>query len=247
MPFNAFDNWSDQYQTRAMSAVDLCTDALETSILRQEVRAGERLPPERDLAERFGVGRATIRGALGRLATRGLLEVRQGSGYAVRDFRRVGGLELLPKLARLAETQSELLRELLRLRRHLAAALVEALAARPGRDLGAAQRALDAFAAIPAADVDALAEADLEVIGALLEASGSTPLQLCFNPLHGVVRAMPRLRAAIYAEPASNVAAYRALLDALEAGEPPDAVALHQLLRARDAHTLTTLGLPETP
>ncbi len=128
-----------------MSAVDACAESLQAAILEGTHPAGERLPPERELATTFGVGRATVRSALGRLATRGLLEVRQGSGYAVRDFRRAGGMELLPQLAKLSDDRGELTiaRELLRVRRHLAVALVERLAELDGADLDRAHAAID--------------------------------------------------------------------------------------------------------
>ncbi len=59
-----------------------------------------------------------------------------------------------------------------------------------------------------------------------------------------VVRVMPRLRAAIYAAPATNVTAYRALLAAIASGElPPDPLAL---LEARDSDNLAALAAATT-
>jgi GntR family transcriptional repressor for pyruvate dehydrogenase complex len=57
---------------------------LEDLIVRQRFRAGERLPSERELAERFGVSRTVIREAVRGVAAKGLLEVRAGSGTVVR-------------------------------------------------------------------------------------------------------------------------------------------------------------------
>jgi DNA-binding FadR family transcriptional regulator len=53
--------------------------------LLAELRAGrlvpgQRLPAERDLAQRLGVGRASVREALGALQVRGIVETRAGSG-----------------------------------------------------------------------------------------------------------------------------------------------------------------------
>ena len=47
-------------------------DRLRESILSGELVAGSALPPERELSERFGVGRTTIREALRALQTKGL-------------------------------------------------------------------------------------------------------------------------------------------------------------------------------
>jgi DNA-binding GntR family transcriptional regulator len=49
------------------------------------VRPGDRLGPERNLAEQLGVGRTTLRRALGALVADGLLHAIQGSGYYVRS------------------------------------------------------------------------------------------------------------------------------------------------------------------
>ncbi len=46
-------------------------------------KAGEALPPERALAEQFGVSRLTLRKALERLEAQGLVQRRQGSGTYV--------------------------------------------------------------------------------------------------------------------------------------------------------------------
>ena len=53
--------------------------------LRREIIAGnlaakERLPPERVLANEYGVARGTVREALNRLADEGMVEIRAGSG-----------------------------------------------------------------------------------------------------------------------------------------------------------------------
>ena len=52
---------------------------------RDVLRAGERLPPERDLALRFQVSRATIRQALSILHSQGLVESHVGAGTFARS------------------------------------------------------------------------------------------------------------------------------------------------------------------
>jgi len=53
---------------------------LEDLLVRRRYRIGDRFPPEVELVRSLGVSRATIRAAVGRLAGRGLLVRRQGSG-----------------------------------------------------------------------------------------------------------------------------------------------------------------------
>jgi GntR family transcriptional regulator len=53
---------------------------LEDLLVRRRYRIGDRIPPEVELVQSLGVSRATIRAAVGRLVSRGLLVRRQGSG-----------------------------------------------------------------------------------------------------------------------------------------------------------------------
>ena len=59
------------------------TSALHAAIQSGALRAGDGIPPERDLALQLGVSRITVRSALKDLAVQGLLFARQGSGTAV--------------------------------------------------------------------------------------------------------------------------------------------------------------------
>jgi GntR family transcriptional repressor for pyruvate dehydrogenase complex len=63
----------------------LVAQQLEELLRSGQVAVGDRLPPERTLAEMFGVGRNSVREALRELETRGLLERRRGHGTRVRD------------------------------------------------------------------------------------------------------------------------------------------------------------------
>ncbi|MBC7733009.1 MAG: FadR family transcriptional regulator [Bacteriovorax sp.] len=59
-------------------------DQLRALIDSGECGVGSRLPPERDLAQRLGVSRASVREAVIALEMEGLVEVRMGSGIYVR-------------------------------------------------------------------------------------------------------------------------------------------------------------------
>jgi GntR family transcriptional regulator, transcriptional repressor for pyruvate dehydrogenase complex len=58
---------------------------LREMIQRGELRPGDRLPPERDLAKLFGVSRPTLRAGIRSLAAVGVLQSRQGAGTFVVD------------------------------------------------------------------------------------------------------------------------------------------------------------------
>ncbi len=59
---------------------------IELLILRGLLRPGERLPSERELAERMGVSRPSLREAIADLQERGLLVTRAGSGVFVAEM-----------------------------------------------------------------------------------------------------------------------------------------------------------------
>jgi GntR family transcriptional regulator, transcriptional repressor for pyruvate dehydrogenase complex len=56
---------------------------LEASISAGVLEAGDRLPPERDLAARFGVSRASVREAIRVLEAMGVVSVRRGAEHGV--------------------------------------------------------------------------------------------------------------------------------------------------------------------
>ena len=60
-------------------------EEIETSIEKGQYTAGSRLPPERELAEKFEVSRPTIREAIIALEVRNKVEVKTGSGVYVLD------------------------------------------------------------------------------------------------------------------------------------------------------------------
>ena len=228
-------------------AGDDVAEVLRQEIARGVLAVGERLAPERQLALRFEVNRGTVRAALGRLEAEGLLSVRQGSGYLVRDFRRTGSLELLPALVagRSAKERLAIASDLLAVRRQLAVLVLERLREVPRAALEPVRRAVEDFVlAARSGDVARVAAADLDVLAALLAVTESPVLQLCASPVANVLSELPELRDAIYAEPQTNVMAYRAVLAALELprSKRPSADQLATILAERDRVTLARLA-----
>jgi DNA-binding FadR family transcriptional regulator len=65
------------------SAAAQIADQIVIAIKEERLRAGDRLPPEREQAERFGVSRPTIREALAALELAGMVQSHQGRGTVV--------------------------------------------------------------------------------------------------------------------------------------------------------------------
>ena len=234
------------------SAVDACAGALRDAILEGHAPVGSRLPPERELADQFGVNRVTVRSALGRLAAAGLVAVRQGSGYVVRDYRRVGGPDLVGALSELARRTGDptpIARDLLFVRSCLAEGVLGRLAASPPTRAGLTKIAAAIDALERRVDQNAttaeIAEADVEVLGTILDATESQVLRLFLNPVTSLLRDLPDLCEALYAAPRENVLAFRALASWLE---KPDARAVQAIvfaMRARDDDALARLAPPK--
>lgn len=71
---------------------------LRELILSGTFAVGDKLPPERELAERLGVNRGSLREAIKSLELIGLVRTRQGDGTRVTDFMRTAGIELVSHL-----------------------------------------------------------------------------------------------------------------------------------------------------
>ncbi len=101
---------------------------IEQLILRGILRPGERLPSERDMAEKLAVSRPSLRDAIAELGERGLLNSRAGSGVFVAE---VLGSAFSPALIQLFATHEEAVFDYIAFRRDM-----EGLAAERAARLG---------------------------------------------------------------------------------------------------------------
>jgi GntR family transcriptional repressor for pyruvate dehydrogenase complex len=92
------------------------TRQIEKLILRGILRPGERLPAERELAEKLGVSRPSLREAVADLQDKGLLSTRAGAGVYVAD---VLGSAFSPALIRLFADHDEAVFDYIGFRRDL--------------------------------------------------------------------------------------------------------------------------------
>ncbi len=197
------------FATLGASPVGFATTAtrilaeLRDQILVGAVKAGDRLPPERDLSRQFDTNRNTLREAIRELSALNLVTVRRGDGVRVNDFIQTGDLRLLPHFLRVAAGTGQferLIDDTLRFRRLMVAEAAALAAENAGaRDVATLQAALDRVAAAMenGDDVAAVIEHDFNFFRALLDSSNSVVARWAFNTFVGifihVLRVLPIL------------------------------------------------------
>lgn len=127
---------------------DIIMQELESMILEGTFKPGQKLPPERELAERFDVSRPSLREAIQKLAARGVVTSKHGGGTYVSEQL---GSSFTDPLQALLSSHEEFLYDQLEFRDAL-----EGLSA-----YYAALRATDADKAMLTKRYDALVEANL--------------------------------------------------------------------------------------
>jgi GntR family transcriptional repressor for pyruvate dehydrogenase complex len=129
---------------------------VKTMIAEGRLKGGDRLPPERDLAEKFVVSRTSVREALRALESLGLVEIRPGEGTFIREMSVEA---LVEPLALLMVSQREATGELFEARRLLEPALAALAATRATpEEMQEMERILEEQAREVAADRTGLAQ-----------------------------------------------------------------------------------------
>ncbi len=208
---------------------------VEELILRGILRPGDRLPAERELAERLGVSRPSLREALAELQTRGLIETRAGAGVFVSD---VLGSAFSPALIRLFATHDEAVSDMVAFRRDIEGLAAER-AARLGSDADLAVidsvfRRMEAAQSKSVGDAEQEARLDAEFHLAIIEAGHNVVMLHMMRSIYDLLRegvfynrqVMFRQRTTR----SSLLDQHRAINEALQARDPEaarDAVATH--------------------
>jgi GntR family transcriptional repressor for pyruvate dehydrogenase complex len=189
---------------------------------------GDRLPPERDLAQRLGVSRTSIREAFVVLRTAGIVEARRGDGvYLRRDVS-----DISPELTVTLFASQRLLPRIMEVREALETHLARLAARRRSeRDLEVLRAACEEMASAIAEDRDP-SHAD-EVFHAGIAAAADNPL--LEDLLRQMAEPIARTRAASLARPGRpprSLSGHRQILAAIEARDEQGAAwAMREHLR----------------
>lgn len=200
-------------------------EQLRLVILRGDVEVGDRLPPERELAPRFGTNRNTLREAIRSLEVQGLVTVRQGDGVRVADFRRSGELSILPDLIQVSspEDRREILHDILLMRRKMAVEVARMAGA--SADDAAIRRLRELISKQKAAEGDLLRTltTDLELFETMVETSGSAGAQLMFHAMGRLSQTLlQRIPLLLFVHP-DYLVDMPAVVEAIAARQPDDA------------------------
>jgi DNA-binding FadR family transcriptional regulator len=212
------------------SLPDEVFEQLFAQIIDGERLPGERLPPERALCDSLGVNRGAIREALKRLGQAGLIEARHGGGNTVLDYRRRGGLALLPRLLfRPDGVDLSVARSIMEMRAVLGPDMARLCAQRANGDEHRLLRtAMDTFVA--AGDLDAASIAALELWDVIAHGSHNVAYRLAFNSLRETYEGIRALIVHAMSDELGDTDAYRRLVAAITAHDEDSALEAAQTI-----------------
>jgi GntR family transcriptional regulator, transcriptional repressor for pyruvate dehydrogenase complex len=204
---------------RRRSVPDEVFEQLLAELVSGDLGPGSSLPSERRLAEVLGVSRPAVREALQRLTHAGLVDIRQGDVTTVRDFRRTGGLDLLPRLlVRDGELDLATARSILEARLMLGPQ-VAALAAQR-RDASAVSALWVRVRALAEADDPVTAQREaLEFWEVVVDAADSIVFRLMFNSLRAAYEPTLEALAAVMSEEVEQAGTYEQIVHAIVGGD----------------------------
>ena len=200
-----------------MALTDQAIDKVKDMLLTGELQPGDRLPPEKELSERLGLSRSSLREAVKALEIIRVLDVRRGDGTYVTSLRPDVLLEALSFVADVQQDASVL--ELLEVRRILEpeAAALATVRAQPS-DVAELRALLSQVADGTA--VDDLVAHDVVFHKVLSSLSGNAYLTSLLDGLSGsTLRA--RIWRGLTEEGAveRTLTEHRAIVDAVETGD----------------------------
>ena len=202
------------------SLSDSVAEQLAQRILDHELGPGARLPSERTMAEQLQVSRIVVREALGRLAQRGLVEVRPGVGAFVARMHASAvsdPLRLFIRRNRLGQAQLFELRHALE--PAIAAAASRAASPDQRRALAANVARTEALAHELEHALEAFAWSDLEFHRLLAAASGNPLFELLLEPLIDPLLEVRRAGARLPGAATRAAAMHRAIAQAVAEGD----------------------------
>jgi GntR family transcriptional regulator, transcriptional repressor for pyruvate dehydrogenase complex len=152
-------------------------------ITERQLKAGDRLPPERELAATMGVSRSSLREALRALSMLGLAEMRQGDGTYLSELDPAALMKPVGLVLAMSDTGLE---ELFEARKLVEPGLAALAAQRVTPEAAAELHRLAEVSAHALDDPEAFMWADIELHAQIARAAGNAILQRLLDSVAGL-------------------------------------------------------------
>ena len=235
------------------SLKEACIQQLESLILTDQWKAGERLPSERDLAAQLGVSRPLLHQALVDLDAKGLVRIEPRRGVYICDFRVDGSIPILTSLMSFqgGTYQPQVFTSLIEARKLIEVETAQLAADnRTEQDLAELDRILDAGRNLSSEDWTSLVKYDFSLHQRVAIASGNLLYPLMINSLK---RAHTNLAGEFYRSGAKNsvsadtIAAHAQLVNAIRQNNSPAAGSIMEDLLEKGEIALRQILSNENP
>src|SRR5499425_1549055 len=161
-------------------------EQVEASILKGQLKPGDQLPAERDLAQRFGVSRTAVREAVKALREKGLVEAYSGKGTFITDGTTQAVRQSLDLMVKIGQTEGT--NHLAELRAILEPEIAALAAARIQDPELVTMREAVSIMDASGKDPEAYIEADLDFHLALAEAAANPLILSLLDSIVGLLR-----------------------------------------------------------
>lgn len=197
-------------------------DQIQSRIIEEHMVEGDRLPTEPALMALFGVSRTVVREAAALLTSRGLVEVRPRRGMTVRAPDGSGVAESLAAQLQLSRVSLD---QLLEVRLTLESAMAQIAAVnRTEDDLGRLDENLTHMADLKT-DRATTINLDISFHEAVADATHNPFFQMVIRPINDLLRTLYIDKVGYMSLRDTTVIEHRAIVDAIRASSPDEAVA----------------------
>jgi GntR family transcriptional repressor for pyruvate dehydrogenase complex len=199
---------------------------IEQQILRGDLRTGDRLPTERELAEKFRASRTAVREAMKTLAQKGLVDMRPGRGTIVIDGTSFALRDSLNRSMQVNQPKSNI--ELVEVREILEPEIAALAAVRATDDDIAALRAAVETMDAHVEEADAFIAADNRFHQILANATNNNLILTLIHPIMELLTEQRKHIFGVQGGPQRGQQHHKMLLDAVIRHDPDAARAAMQ-------------------
>lgn len=212
---------------------------VEDSITKGQLKPGDQLPAERDLAQRFGVSRTAVREAVKTLREKGLVEAYSGRGTFVTNGTSQAIRQSLDLMIRINKQEGSA--NLAELRQVLEPEIAGLAASRIEEQLVSTMREAVTVMDRNLDDPDAYVEADLDFHLALAEAAGNPLILSLLDSIVGLLREQRSRIFDVDGGPERGQFHHKRILAAIERRDPE---AAREAMRAHLKQVLSDSSIP---